>query len=227
MLRKIAVDYFRAYSRRGIREMWKTNTGGLAGMIGMIYPLIVVLLQMESDEKIVFVLVYLSMLYIIFSVYMHPVGLCKMMYLCPMEPAERKCYIRSSYRFGIFVRMSVAVISVGMVMMLYECDMIAVTEILLNDLVMSLLIPSERNPVEGYGSIRKETLYMICMIVVAMLSNFILALAVADQDPGKAMLIILAGIVLIQIPLMIGYQKYVRSELEAAVYYENLSGDKV
>lgn len=222
MLRKIAVDYFRAYSWRGIRERWKRNGGELAGMIGMIYPLIVVLFQMESDEKMAFMLVYLPMLYILFSVYMHPVGLCKMMYLCPMEADERRQYIRSSYRFGVFVRMSLAVIGAGMMMALYDCDMIAVTEILLNDLVMSLLIPSERNPVEGYGSIRKETLYMICMIVVAMLSNFILALAVADQDPGKAILIILAGIVLIQIPLMIGYRKYVRGELEAAAYYENL-----
>ena len=53
MLGKIAVDYFRAYSWRGIREMWKTNTGGLAGMIGMIYPLLVVLFQMEADAKLV------------------------------------------------------------------------------------------------------------------------------------------------------------------------------
>ncbi len=53
-----------------------------------------------------------------------------------------------------------------------------------------------------------------------MLSNFILALAVVDKDPGDAMIIVLAGIVLIQIPLMIGYRKYVRSELEAAVLYE-------
>ena len=222
MLGKIAVDYFRAYSWRGIREMWKTNTGGFAGMIGMIYPLIVVLFQMESDEKMAFMLVYLPMLYILFSVYMHPVGLCKMMYLCPMEPDERRQYIRSSYRFGVLVRMSVAAIGVGMVMMLYDCDMKAVTEILLNDLVMSLLIPSEKRPVEGYGSIRKETVGMICMIVVSMLSNLILALAVADKDPGDTIIIILAGIVLIQIPLMIGYRKYVRSELEAAVYYENL-----
>lgn len=222
MLGKIAVDYFRAYSWRGIKEIWQTNRGGNAGMIGMIYPLIVVLFQMGSDGKIIFMLVYLPMLYIIFSVYMHPVRLCKMMYLCPMGVDERRQYIRSSYRFGIFVCMSVAAIGVGMVMMLYDCNMAAVAEILLNDLVLSLMIPSEKSQAEGYGSIRKETVGMICMIVVSMLSNFILALAVADKDPGDAMVIVLAGIVLIQIPLMIGYRKYVRSELEAAVYYENL-----
>lgn len=222
MLRKIAVDYFRAYSWHGIKEMWKTNTGGLVGMIGIIYPLIVVLCQMESDEKIVCLLVYLPMLYILFSVYMHPIRLCKMMYLCPMEPDERRQYIRSSYRFGIFVHFSVAVIGLGMLVMLYDCDMIAVAEILLNDLVLSLLISSRKRQEEGYGAILKETVCMICMIVVSMLSNFILALAVADKDPGKVMIIILAGIVFIQIPLSIGYRKYVRSELEAVVYYENL-----
>lgn len=221
MLEKIAVDYFRAYSWRRIKEMWKTNRGGIAGMIGMIYPLIVVLWQMESDEKIVCLLVYLPMLYILFSVFMHPVGLCKMMYLCPMEPDERRQYIRSSYRFGIFVRMSVAAIGVGMVMMLYDCDMIVVTEILLNNLVLSLLIPSRKSQEEGYGAVLKETICMICMIVVSMLSNFILALAVTDKEEGSVMIIIFA-IVLIQMPLMIGYQKYVRSELEAVVYYENL-----
>lgn len=218
---KIAVDYFRAYSWRGIKEMWKTNRGGIAGMIGMIYPLIVVLWQMESDEKIVCLLAYLPMLYILFSVCMHPVGLCKMMYLCPMETAERRQYIRSSYRFGVFIRMSVAAIGVGMVMLLYDCDMIAVAEILLNDLVLSLLIPSRKSQEEGYGAVLKETICMICMIVVAMLSNFILAMAAADKEAGKVMIIVFV-IVLIQIPLMVGYQKYVRSELEAAVYYENL-----
>lgn len=227
MLKKIAVDYFRAYSRRGIRERWKTNGGELAGMIGMIYPLIVALFQMDSDEKIICLLVCLPMLYNLFSLYMHPVGLCKMMYLCPMEPDERRRYIRSSYRFGILVRMSVAVIGVGAVMMFYDCSVIAVTEILLNDLVLSLLIPSRKSQKEGYGAILKETVCMICMIVVSMLSNFILVLAASDQDPGNVMIIILAGIVLIQLPLTIGYQKYVRSELETAVYYENLSGDNL
>lgn len=221
MWENIAGDYFRAYSWRGVKEMWKTVA---VGFFGMINSLIVFFFQMSSDEKIACLLVYLPMLYILVSVYMHPVGLSKMMYLCPMEADGRRQYICGSYRFRILVHMSVAVIGLGILMIFYDCDMIAVAEILVNDLVLSLLIPSGEKTDEKYGSIQKETVCMICMIVVSILSNFMLSLAVTDKEAGKVIdsIIFFICIVFIQMPLSIAYQKYVRSELEAAVYYESL-----
>ena len=213
MWKNIAGDYYRAYSLRGIKEMWKTNTGVFAVMI---YPVIIMLLQMRA-----FLIVYLPMLYILFSVYMHPVRLCKMMYLCPMEADRRRQYIRSSYCFRIALRMSVAVIGAGILMMSYDCDVIAVTEILLNDLVLSMLIPPGRKSEDRAGIFHKETVCMICMIVVSMLSNFVQALAAADGEAGRVIdIIIFACIVFIQIPLSAMYWKYVRDELERAVHYE-------
>lgn len=219
MWKNIAGDYYRAYSWRAIKEMWKMNIGVLPAMI---YPVITMLLQMSTGEKSSFLIVYLPMLYILFSVYMHPVRLCKMMYLCPMEAGRRRQYIRSSYWFRIALRMSVAAIGAGILMLFYDCDVTAVTEMLLNNLVLSMLIPSGKKSDEGYGTIRKETVCMICMIAVSMLSNYIQALAAADGEDNMVIdIIIFACIVFIQLPLSVKYWKYVRSELEAAVYYEN------
>lgn len=219
MWKNIAGDYYRAYSWRGIKEMWKTNIGVLPAMI---YYLIAVFFPMRSGEKSAFLIVYFPMLYILFSVYMHPVRLCKMMYLCPMEADRRSRYIRSSYWFRIALRMFVAVIGAGILMLLYDGNVIAATEILLNDLVLSMLIPSEKKSDAGYGIIHKETVCMICMIAVSMLSNFIQALAIADGEDDMVIdSIIFVCIVFIQLPLTVKYWKYVRDELEAAVYYEN------
>lgn len=218
MWKRIAGDYYRAYSWHGLREMWKTNTWALAGMI---YPLIVMLFETASDERIAFLTVHLSMMYILYSVYMHPVRLRKMMYLCPMEASRRRQYIRCSYDFRITVRMAVAATGTGILMALYHCDAIAVTEILLNDLALSLLIPSEKKPEEGYGAFPKEMVCMGFMIGVSMLCNLIAALVIADGEPHRTLDIIIAVcIVFIQIPLVFWYRQYVRGELEKAVYYD-------
>lgn len=219
MWKSIAGDYYRAYTWRGIREMWKTNT---LSLVGMIYPLIVLFQTASSDEKIAFLIVHLSMMYILYSIYMHPVRLRKMMYLCPMESDRRRRYIRCSYYFGITVRMVVAAIGTGILMALYHCDVIAITEILLNDLAMSLLIPSGKKPEDGYGAFPKEMVCMSFMIGTSMLCNLISALVIADGEPHRTLeIVIFACIVLIQGPLVFRYRKYVRSELEGAVYYEN------
>lgn len=218
MWKRIAGDYYRAYSWHGLREMWKTNTWALAGMI---YPLIVMLFETASDERIAFLTVHLSMMYILYSVYMHPVRLRKMMYLCPMEASRRRQYIRCSYDFSIVVRMSVAVIGAGVLTAVYDCDVIAVVEILLNDLALSLLIPTGRRTDGGYGTFSRETVCMCFMIGVSMLCNLIAALVISDGEPHRTLDIIIAVcIVFIQIPLVLWYRKYVHGELEKAVYYE-------
>lgn len=219
MWKNIAGDYYRAYSWRGIKEMWKTNTGAL---VAMIYPVIVMLLQMRSAEKSSFLIVYLPMLYILFSVYMHPVRLCKMMYLCPMEADRRRRYIRCAYCFRLVLHMSVAVIGTGILMLSCDCDAAAAAGILLNDLVLSILIPTGTTSGECYGIIRRETVCMVFMIVASMLCNLISVLAIQDKEPHKMLdIIIFACIVFIQLPLSVKYWKYVQDELEAAVYYEN------
>ena len=224
MWKNIAVDYYRAYSWSGIRETWKTNAGAL---VSIIYPLFVMLFQMTSGEKCAYLIVYLPMLYILLSVHMHPVRLCKMMYLCPMEADRRMQYIRSSYNFGIAMRMTSAFIGTGILVMLYDCGMIVAAKILLNDLVLSLLLPSEKKTDDRDGVFHKEIVCMIFMIAVPMLCNLILALAIADGEPHRTLdRIIFACIVLIQAPLVFRYRKYVHSELEKAVYYEEKTAQK-
>lgn len=225
MWKDIAANYYRAYSGRRIREAWKNYAGAL---ICMIYPVAVMLFQMKAGEETAFLIVYLPMLYILISVGMHPVRLCKMLYLCPMDADRRRQYIRRSYRFSVAVRMSAALIGTGCLVLLYDCGMIIVMEILLNDLALSVLLPSGMKSGEGGAVIHKTDVCMICMIVVSMLSNFVLALAVADREGGRIVNgIMLAGIALIvfiQIPFWNVYRKYVRSELERAVYYEEIAG---
>lgn len=233
MWKDVVADYFRVDSLLLINRMRRTDRRASAtvlylSIITMNYSLIILFSRMRWKEMIACLLVCLPMLYILASVYRHPVGLPKMMYLCPMDADRRRQYIRGSYHFRIFVNMTVAVIWTGILLLFYDCGRIAAAEILLNDLALSLLIPWEKKTDEKFGTMNKEAVCMCCVMVVSMLANFALVQTVTDKDAENVIVGIgFACIVLIQMPLTITYQKYVRGELEAAVSYEKSYGDPI
>lgn len=220
MLKVIAGDYFRKFTIRGFKELLKTNA---AAFICMAYPLFLWfdwLLGDGKEDGIVFLAIYLPMLYILCSFYLHPVRLCKMMYLCPMGADRRRAYIRYSYWFRVVVHMAAAVAGMVLLMAYARCDGITAAEIIGSDFVLSILIPPKKRD-ECYGSIDKETICLSCMIAFSILSGFGLMVVVSDKEPHSVLqLVILAVLVVIQLPLTLRYLRYVKSELEAAVYYE-------
>lgn len=222
MIREIAGDYFRKFTIGGIKELLKTNA---AVLVCMAYPLFVWFMMIGGgrEEGIIFLAVYLPVLYILFSFYMHPVRLHKMMYLCPMGADRRRAYVRYSYGFRVAVQMTAAMIGTVLLMAYTHCGVLSVVEILLSDFVLSILIRSEKNKDGCYRrfDIDKENVYLSCMVTISILSNFGQMVAVSDKEPHRVLQIaIMVCLVTIQLPLTVKYRKYVKRELEAAVYYE-------
>lgn len=219
MLKEIAGDYFRTFTIGGIIELLKTNA---TAFVSMIYPLFVWFLMLGGgrEDGIVFLMIYLPVLFIFFSFSMHPVRLHKMMYLCPMRADRRRAYIRYSYFFRIALQMAVAFAGTLLLMIYAHCSIISVAEILLSDFVLSILIPLKKKTDECYGNFDRVTVYLSCMITISVLSDFGQMVIVSDKEPHVILQIIMVCFVVIQLPLMIRYRKYVKRELEAAVYYE-------
>lgn len=220
MLKEIVGDYFRRFHIENMKELLKTNT---VVLVSVVYPLIVWLVMAgdAGEDRAVFLLIYLPILYILLSFYAHPVTMPKMLYLCPMGADRRRRYIRYSYYFKVGVQMTVAIVGTVFLMACTGCDVLSVTEILLSDFILSILIPPKKKKDECCGNFDRESVYMTCMIAISVLSNLGQMVAVSDKEPHKILqIVILVCFVAIQIPLTVQYLKYVKRELEAAVYYE-------
>lgn len=220
MLKEIADDYFKAFYLSRVVEMLKTD---MAIWSIIIYPVILFIFYdgKGGNDYIIFPAIYLPVLFILFSMNLHPVRLHKMMYLCPMEASVRKAYVRYSYFFRIVVQMSVVVIGIAVIIPFSHFDMVLVVEILLNDLVMGILIPEVKKTGGNSGGTNKEMVYRVVMILMPLFLNLGQMGALSDSEFHVIVKLVNAGcLVMILLPLFGKYWKYVQDELASAVYYE-------
>ncbi len=149
-----------------------------------------------------------------FSVLAHPIRLPKMMYLCPMQPDERRKYIYGSYYFRIGVHMLPGVLGVCTAVVYSYCDIFSVIEMLLNDLTVALLISREQ---EAGGIVIGDIIF-----VIAILSSMIQVGIIGDDKPDMGMKAVLFAVFcLVQLPLEIRHLKSAGKQLQAAVSFEN------
>lgn len=154
-----------------------------------------------------------------FSVLAHPVRLSKMMYLCPMQPEERRKYIYGSYYFRIGVHMLPGVLGICIAAAYSYCDIFSVTEMLLNYFMVALLINREQNAKgEVSGMVLGEIIFVIAILSVVLQAGII---ADAEPDMGiKAFLFVVFCFV--QLPLEIKHLKSAGKQLQAAVSFESV-----
>lgn len=152
------------------------------------------------------------------SASVHTVRFGKMMYLCPMDCTERRHYIYGAYCFRVGVHLLVSIIGLYIVCINSWCDWISVIQILQNDLMAALLIShSQRAEVRSRGKIAGEMLFLLAVVSCAIQFGI-----VTDVGPNLwVKLVVFIVFVLVELPLEIWYLKYVRGELQAAVYYES------
>ena len=166
--------------------------------------------------------VLLPILFSYFSAYMHPLRLTKMMYLCPMHSEERKKYIYGTYFFRIGFQMLIAVSGICIAVLYSYCDIFSVIQILLNHFMAAIIIvpargtDSRNNNINVKGRISGEII-----IITVLISNLIEYGIIVDSYPDMLLkLILFIAFCLIQVPLGITYGKYIRKELQTAIYYE-------
>lgn len=163
--------------------------------------------------------VFLPIVLSYFSVLAHPVRLPKMMYLCPMQPEERRKYIYGSYFFRIGAHMLPGVLGVCIAIVYSYCDIFSVIEMLLNDLMVALLINREQNAKgETSGMVIGEIIF-----VIAILSSVIQFGIIADAEPDMGIKAVLFAVFcFVQLPLEIKHLKSAEKQLQAAVSFENV-----
>lgn len=171
--------------------------------------------RVAAAQFAVFVPIVLSY----FSVLAHPVRLPKMMYLCPMQPEERRKYIYNSYYFRVGVHMLPGVLGICIAVVYSYCDIFSVIEMLLNDLMVALLVNREQNT---KGEVNGMAIGDI-IFVIAILSSVIQVGIIADAEPDMGMKAVLFAVFcLVQLPLEIRYLKFAGKQLQAAVSFENV-----
>lgn len=159
--------------------------------------------------------VFVPIVFSYFSVLAHPIRLPKMMYLCPMQPDERRKYIYSSYYFRIGVHMLPGVLGVCIAVVYSYCDIFSVIEMFLNYLMVALLINREQ---KAGGMVIGEIIF-----VIAILSCVIQVGIIADAEPDMGMKAVLFAVFcLVQLPLEIRHLKSAGKQLQAAVSFENV-----
>ena len=220
MKKHIIQDYFSAYKIRSYK--WHgTNLEFLIIYFAAYFCMISrkSVTTFEWKSIIILAAIFLPMLLTYYSICIHPLKLGKMMYLCPMNPEERKEYIYGSYYFRIGFHMVIVLLGLCIAVPLSYCDIFSSLQILLNHAMTVVLVTSvqkkenERSDLNVIG---------IFIVITALISNIVEYGIIMDAEPDIAIKVSLFIVFcLIQIPLEIAYAKHIKKELRNSVFYEN------
>lgn len=235
MFRKYIRDYIRdymdTYRLYYMKQLWGDKEK--RELLFFLMFLSILLMLDLKGKGIIVLAIFVPMFLSFFSGLLRPIRPGKMMYLCPMDRKERRSYIYGSYYFRIILHMLFAVLGIGVLVLFFRCDMLSVLEILLNDFMITIYIMPEQKVVNQW-EISKEEQMKIFPQEMAIILNSIQAVFIAKEQEyagavfssngdghhliGKG--IILLIFFLIELPLYLQYRKYVKKELEDAVFFE-------
>lgn len=221
MAKYIVADFFGAFRPGGLRRNRALHSLYFLSVYFICMPIVLGYLGGRESawrSMIVQYAVYLPMLFSDYSVYVHSARLPKIMYLCPMNPEERRNYIYGSYYFRIILHMLTAILGVCIAAANSGCDVISVMQVLWNHLLVAVLIDGEPQA-DGRtcGMVIGEIIF-----VVAMVSNVIQVGIIMSGGMnlwGELTVFFLFGVV--QLPMEIWYVKYIGRTLRTAVFFES------
>lgn len=163
---------------------------------------------------------FLPMVFSYGSAAVHSVQLEKMMYLCPMDFEERRNYIYGSYCFRTGVHMLAAIVGLGIVLFVSDCDIFSAIQILLNQSLVAFMVSHGQRTDDKKR--RKVIVVGEVIFVTALFSNVMqFCIIVLAQRMLWIKLVLLLVFCSVQLPLEIWYVRYVRKALRGAVYYES------
>ena len=220
MKKHIIHDYFSAY--RMSNHKW--HGANLEFLIVYFFAYFCIILRkgeaiFEWKAVITCAAIFLPMLLTNLSIHFHPLKLGKMVYLCPMNPEERKEYIYGSYYFRIGFHMVIAILGLCIAIPMSYCDIFSSLQILLNH-AMTVVLASSIQKRENDSS--DLNVIGIFIVSIALISNIVEYGIIMDAEPDIALKVSLFIVFcLIQIPLEIAYVKHIKKELRNSVFYEN------
>lgn len=223
MTKHIIRDYFWNLRLSNLKQ----NKAAVQCIYGMIYIfcMSVCTNRVWSDQSawrnvIVENALLLPMLFSYGSASVHSIYLDKMMYLCPMDPEERRNYIYGSYCLRTGVHMLVGLAGLGIVIWVSGCDILTAIQILLNHMLVAVMVSHGQRT--GDKRRRKVIVTGELIFVTALFSNAMqFAVIVLGQRALWVRLVLFFVFCSVQLPLEIWYVRYVKKALRAAVLYES------
>lgn len=233
-MKRVVRDYMEAFRVSRIKEEYGNNYFGMLYM-GIYMLLIVpmaVLTQRMSDKSLAeYYILACLLLFGVYSSQVHPVGMSKLQYLCPMSKQERKAYLLKSYwlKIGVIVAVSAIAVAVLEIMgklnpvyaILYLLAMtgVAISNSLKNAKRVRTCLEEKKSVLLSSGADIREMEAVIVSIGVV----FFLLICVGNQDDmqGMAGIVISLIMLFVEMPLVITLLKRVKPTIEQAMNYEN------
>ena len=151
---------------------------------------------------------------VMISVMEHPIRLRKMRYLCPQTEEERARSVRRTYYFRVGIHMIIFLMGLLLLFSVGFFHWESLVFLLLNDFMLSTIVPV--NGVNG-----KAVFQLVVLLIAIMLTNMAQLVVISGPEPHRTVQIILYAIFfLIELPLFIGFSKYIKKELCAAKNFE-------
>lgn len=158
--------------------------------------------------------VFLPIAIVMISVMEHPIRLRKMRYLCPQTEEERARSVRLAYYFRVGIHMIIFLMGILLLFSVGYFHWESLVFLLLNDFMLSTIVPV--NGING-----KAVFQLVVLLLTIMLTNMAQLVVISGPEPHRIVQIILYAILfLIELPLFIGFSKYIKKELRAAANFE-------
>lgn len=159
---------------------------------------------------------FLPICIVMISVMEHPIRLRKMRYLCPQTEEERARSVRRTYYFRVGIHMIIFLMGLLLLFSVGFFHWESLVFLLLNDFMLSTIVPV--NGING-----KAVFQLVVLLIAIMLTNMAQLVVISGPEPHRTVQIILYAILfLIELPLFIGFSKYIKKELCAAKNFEEV-----
>ena len=170
----------------------------------------------SKNEAVLIFLSLLPLTLIMLSAHMHPLGLSKIYYLCPMTAEERKKKIRNEYLFRCGLHFAMIVIFLLVVMIVRGIHLPAMIYLL----VIGFLYSCISNPGECKGKIGYYAFEIVVFFVTWISTLSLPAHQPYDKGDYIYLAIVYAVLLLGMIPAFISLMKSVRKEMERGAFYQ-------
>lgn len=203
-------DYIYGWRWENFKEIYKN--GKLAGIM-FLYAFVI---NVTANGKIIMLGYYVPVAIVYLSIFIHPVSLRKMYYVCPLTSDEREKLVRDSYIFRIVLHMLILTFGNIFVMTVTRFSMPAFIYVTINAFITSTMMP--------YGNKDGLSAYVIALLVICVVTNSwqFDILQRTSYDPVIEQRFLYAIMVLVEFTICIGYARKVRRKIKSAAVYEEV-----
>lgn len=203
-------DYIYGWRWENFKEIYKN--GKLAGMM-FLYAFVI---NVTATGNITLLGYYVPVAIVYLSIFIHPVSLRKMYYVCPLTPHEREKLVRDSYIFRIVMHMLILTFGNIFIMTVTRFSMPVFIYVTINALITSTILP--------YGNKDGLSAYVIALLVICVVTNSwqFDILQRASYNPVIEQRLLYAIMVFVEFTICIGYVRQVRRKIKSAAVYEEV-----